>query len=234
MANQDDDDSTKENQPNDSDENFGLPNLEYKPLEEQAPKEESPAPVTDESAEPESTTPTESFDSYAVDESKSKAPLIITIVIILVVAVAGYLVYSYAYLPRVRAEEKAKKEAAAKKAADDKAKAELAAREREEAEKRRLAEEQAKAMPAVGTIEILSARTRRYYVVVTSDIDDDLLMDYAKKLSATGVSTKVIPPFGGKKFYRLAVADQDTFALAQAAADANKTTYGAGVWVLKY
>ncbi len=233
MANQDDD-STKENQSNDSDENFGLPNLEYKPLEEQAPKEEAPAPVMEENTEPERSTPTESYDTYAVDESKSKAPLIITIVIILVVAVAGYLIYSYAYLPSVREKEKARKEAADRKAAEQKAKAEQEAREREAAEKRRQEEEAAKAKPAVGTIEVLSARTRRYYVVITSDIDDDLLMDYAKKLSANGVSTKVIPPFGGKKFYRLAVDDQDTFALAQAKADENKATYGPAVWVLKY
>ena len=65
-------------------------------------------------------------------------------------------------------------------------------------------------------------------------IDDDLLMDYAKKLSAKGVSTKIIPPFGDNKFYRLAIADQDSFALAQSNADAAKADYGAGVWVIKY
>ena len=59
-------------------------------------------------------------------------------------------------------------------------------------------------------------------------------MDYAKKLSTTGLSTKIIPPFGGKKFYRLAIADQDTFASAQASADGSKATYGPAVWVLKY
>ena len=65
-------------------------------------------------------------------------------------------------------------------------------------------------------------------------IDDDLLMDYAKKLSAKGVSTKIIPPFGTKKFFRLAIGDHDTFALAQTNADAAKADYGGGVWVIKY
>ena len=59
-------------------------------------------------------------------------------------------------------------------------------------------------------------------------------MDYAKKLSEKGVSTKIIPPFGGKKFYRLAIADDETVALAQTKADGAKADYGAGVWVLKY
>ena len=37
--------------------------------------------------------------------------------------------------------------------------------------------------PAIGTIETLSGRSGRYYVVVASSIDGDLIMDYAKKLS---------------------------------------------------
>ena len=92
----------------------------------------------------------------------------------------------------------------------------------------------ANAKPVIGTIETLTAPTRRYYVIVTSDIDDDLLMDYAKKLSEKGVSTKIIPPFGGKNFYRLAIADHDSFASAQTNADAAKSDYGNTVWVLRY
>ncbi len=235
MANNEDDESTKDNKTDGSDENFGLPELEYKPLEEQAPKEEPVAESTPTETEaPAPSTPTESFESYSVDESKSRAPLIITIVIILVVAVAGYLIYSYVYLPGAQEKEKARKELAAKQEAERKAKAEQEARDKEEAERRRLEAEKAKATPPAGTIEVLSARTKRYYVIVTSDVDDDLLMDYARKLSATGVSTKVIPPFGGKQFYRLAIADHDTFAQAQTSADASKASYGNGVWVLKY
>jgi hypothetical protein len=232
MANKDDEDQVNEDKTNNSDENFGLPDLEFKPLEEQAPKPEEPGAPDQPVAE--TTTPTESFDAYAVDEAKSKAPLILTIVIVLVVAIAGYLIYNFVYVPR--AQEKAKKEELARKqaAARKKAEEERLANERAAEEERKRQEALAKATPAVGTIEILSARTRRYYVVITSDIDDDLLMDYAKKLSAQGVNLKVIPPFGGKNFHRLAIADHDTFAQAQANADAVKATYGSGVWVLKY
>lgn len=231
MATKDDEDQVNEDKANSSDENFGLPDLEFKPLEEQAPKPEEP--VAQEPVE-ETTTPTESFDAYAVDEGKSKAPVILTIVIVLVVAIAGYLIYNFVYVPR--AQEKAKKEELARQqaAARKKAEEERLANERAAEEERKRQEALAKATPAVGTIEILSARTKRYYVVITSDIDDDLLMDYAKKLSAQGINLKVIPPFGGKNFHRLAIADHDTFAQAQANADAAKATYGSGVWVLKY
>lgn len=230
MANKDDEDKSNEEKTNGSDENFGLPELEMKPLEEStAPSEETPA------AEPTpAATPTENFEAYAVDEAKSKAPLILTIVIVLVVAIAGYLIYNFVYLPgakeKAKKEELARQEAARRKAEQERLAKEQAAAE----EERRRQEALAKATPAVGTIEVLSARTRRYYVIITSDIDDDLLMDYAKKLTATGVNLKVIPPFGGKQFHRLAIADHDTFAQAQVNADAAKATYGAGVWVLKY
>lgn len=232
MATKDDEDQVNEDKANNSDENFGLPDLEFKPLAEQAPKQEEP--VSQEQPAEEASTPTETYDAYAVDEAKSKAPVILTIVIVLVVAIAGYLIYNFVYVPR--AQEKAKKEELARQqaAARKKAEEERLAQERAAEEERKRQEALAKATPPVGTIEVLSARTKRYYVVITSDIDDDLLMDYAKKLSAQGINLKVIPPFGGKNFHRLAIADHDTFAQAQANADAAKATYGSGVWVLKY
>lgn len=237
MASMDSDDDKPIDKPDDSEENFGLPDLEYKPLDEQSgvkdeeqPSEESGGSVaTSDSGSGGS----ESYDSMLVDDSKSKAPFILGVVIVLVLAIAGYLIYNFVYKPREI--EKAKKEqlAKAEKERLKEAEAQRLALEREAAEQRRL-EEIANAKPAVGTMEILNARTRRYYVVISSAVDDDLMIDYAKKLSASGVSTKMIPPFGGKQFYRLAIADHETFALAQANADAAKSDYGNGVWVIKY
>jgi len=110
----------------------------------------------------------------------------------------------------------------------------LAQEKAEEDRKRLEADSLAKASPAQGTIETLSERTRRYFVVVSSNIDDDLLMDYAKKLSAKGVSSKIIPPFGTTKFYRLAIADFDTYSAAQSSADVSKAEYGSALWVIRY
>jgi hypothetical protein len=151
-----------------------------------------------------------------------------------VIALAGFLVYKFVYVPRqVAKQEQAEKEAAARKQAD--AEAARLAQQQEDERKRLEAEEAAKnAKPAIGTIETLSGRTGRYYVVISSAIDDDLIMDRAKLISPKGVSTKIIPPFAKWKYFRLTIGDYDTYAIAQTNADAAKAEYGDGVWVIKY
>lgn len=222
------------NEGNNGDENFGLPELDYKPLES---TEESAATTTSTySSEAESSQSEESYSYTPVEEPKSNAPIIIAVIIGLVLVVASFLIYQYVYKPKA---EKAKKEQLAKQEAEKKRKSEEArlAKEKEEAERRRLEEEKAAvtpATPAEGTIEVLNERTGLYYVVISSDIDDDLIMDFAKKLSAEGTSVKIIPPFGKKKFYRLTIGKFDTFVDAQANADQVKTKYGDAVWVIKY
>ncbi|MFZ5970489.1 MAG: hypothetical protein ACOYXA_02760 [Bacteroidota bacterium] len=235
---------------NDAD-NFGLPDIEYKPLdtpqEEQASAEtpqESSEPVAQESAyqaaENSTAAPQEEprptyKPSYSYsEEPKSNATTIITVVIALVVVVAGILIYQFVYKPQ---KEKERQELLAKQKEDDERKRrdEEARKAREEEErKRREAEAAANATPKEGTIETLSERTNRYYVVISSAVDGDLVMDYAKKLSAQGISTKIIPPFGKYKFHRIAIADHETFALAQANADGVKADYGNEVWVIRY
>lgn len=233
MASKDSNEEGVNDKPDNSEDNFGLPDLDYKPLDQPSGKVSKEQATESEPAH--KAQEVKSSDTYVPeDEPKSNAPVILGVVIILVLAVAGYLIYNFVYKPKADA-EKARQEQIAKADAEKK-KAEEAARlakQREEEERKRQ-EALAKAKPAVGTIETLSARTKRYYVVVTSDIDDDLLMDFAKKLSAKGVSTKIIPPYGAKKFYRLSIADHDTFALAQASANTAKADYGNGVWVIKY
>ena len=237
-----------ENLENSSDaDSFGLPDIDYKPLDRKEGVSEEPiaeqSPQETESQQQESSSrsyqheePPKEEKSYVYSppiEEKSKAPIIIGIVIAAVVVIAGFLIYNFVYKPKVEKErqEQLAKVAAAKKAAEE---ARLA-KEKEEAErKQREADEAANAKPVEGTIEILSASTKRYYVVITSAVDADLTMDYAKKLSSTGVSTKIIPPFGNWKFNRLSIGDYDTFALAQASADAAKAGYGDGVWVIRY
>jgi hypothetical protein len=229
-------DSENQNDGNNDDDNFGLPELDYKPLEsdEEKPIESS---TTEQESVSETTTETESTYSYTpVEESKSNAPIIITIIIALVVIVSGYLVYKFVYVPK---KEKEKKELLAKQEADKKKKEEAAriAKEKEEAEARRRQEEEAAKQPekpVAGVVETLSERTGRYYVVVSSAIDMDLTMDYAKKLSEQGVAVKIIPPFGKSKFYRLTIGDYDTVAEAETNANAAKSNYGDAVWVIKY
>ncbi len=227
-------DQSDENQDkgNESEDSFGLPDIEYKPLDEV--KEDTPSSTSEPEAAPQAE---ERYVYTPPVEEKSKAPLVIGLVIGAVIIIAGFLIYNYVYKPgqeRARLEQLAKQKQAAEKAERDK-QARLA-REREEARQKAIADSIAiaNAKPAVGVIETLSERTRRYYVVISTAIDDDLVMDYAKKLSQKGVGTKIIPPFGKTKFYRLAIADHDTYAKAQANADAVKGDYGSGVWVVRF
>lgn len=231
-----------------NDDSFGLPDLDYKPLE--STPQEQPAPKAEEKVtEPVAEKPvntetkketetrsnyTQSYSPYMEEENKSKAPVIIGVVVAVAVVVAGALFYFFVYKPGQDEKERIANEVRLKREREEQ---ELRDRQAlEEAARKRAADSLAalNAQPKEGTIETLTDRTRRYYVVITSAVDGDLVMDYAKKLSAKGVSTKIIPPFGKYKFSRLAIGDFDTFANAQASADAAKSDYGNAVWVLKF
>lgn len=217
------------NDGNSGEDNFGLPDIEYKPLENQEQTTQ-----TEEQAYRAQEPVRESYSYRAEEEPKSNAPVIIAVVIGLVLIVAAFLVYQYVYKPQAEKEKKelADKAANAKRQREE---AERIAREKE-AEEQRLRDEAAvvEAKPAVGTIETLSGRTGRYYVVIASAVDGDLIMDYAKKLSSTGTGSKIIPPFGKWKFYRLTIGDFDTYTSAQTSADSAKPDFGEGAWVIKY
>ena len=239
----DEDESSNENldDRNDSDDTFGLPEIEYKPLnrEEELPAsdiEERPAEVT----QPEEALryeyeqkPIEQTSEFTYDPDEETTPvwpkvLGILLVIVLALGATWYFIW---YQPGKEKERLAKE----KLEQESKKEQERLAEEQrlhDEAEQR-LADSLAN-VPKIGMIETLSGRTGRYYVVAASAIDDDLLMDHAKKLSTQGVSSKIIPPFGKYKLFRLAIADGDTFASAQEVANSKKPEYGDAVWVLKY
>lgn len=245
MASKDSKGDELNDKPDNSDESFGLPEIEYKPLDQPTQSSKPPEEVVaSESSSGYSYTSTESNtdqrppndpgDDLDMDEPKSKAPVILGIVIVLVLAISGYLIYNFVLKPRAEKAEKARQDQLVREESLKKQKDEEARIAREAEAERKRQEDLANAKPAVGSIETLSVPTKRYYVIVASDIDDDLLMDFAKKLSVKGISTKIIPPFGEKKFYRLAITDQDTFASAQTNAEAAKADYGGAVWVMKY
>lgn len=242
------------NTPNESDETFGLPDIEYQPLsrsETPAPEPEPvPEPVAPYQPEPEpepaveesvqSTTyqrPMEEKPEYRytpVEESSSSAaPKILGILlVILLAAAAAWFFMVYQPQQREREAKMAKEAEEAKLKRDAEAERERLRQQQEEAERRRA--DSLASLPKTGTIEKLEARTGRYYVVVASAIDDDLIMDYANQLSEKGISSKIIPPFGKSKFYRIAVADGGTFAEAQGIADSRKPDFTDALWVLKY
>jgi hypothetical protein len=225
------------------DDSFGLPDLNYKPLE---PKPETPAsPPKVEKKTTTTTTRIQSPSNPAKigatkqsikhdDGGDDKSKVIIGILVPVIILVAAYFGYVYLYQ---KPKEKAKLEQAVrdKEEADRKAKAEKERLAREKEEQERLAREaEANAKPAIGTIETLTGATGRWYVIAASSIDGDLIMDEAKRKSANGISTKIIPPFGKTKFFRLSISDFDTFALADANVKETAAQYNGQLWTMKY
>ncbi len=85
-----------------------------------------------------------------------------------------------------------------------------------------------------GIVETVSFATNRYYIIVSSSIDDDLAMDYANKLAKEGNFIKIIAhETDNLIYYRVSVGDYDTREQAESAL-ASYSTYSNGVWVLKY
>lgn len=254
------DEEEQENINNESDDSFGLPEVEYQPLNREEPpaatveaettytssestSEPEPEPVREEYVEREEEEVieepqyTDSQPSYIEEEEESSPVWPKVLIVILLLAIGGAAGYYFGfYRPEqqakedlARKEQQAREAEAARKEADR-----LAALKLEEDEKRR-ADSLANLKPEAGTIEALSERTGRYYVVVASAIDDDLIRDHAAKLSKAGVTCWIIPPFGKTKFSRLAVDYKDTYADAQATADGMKGgDYGNEIWVVKY
>ncbi|MBX2970601.1 MAG: hypothetical protein KF803_14620 [Cyclobacteriaceae bacterium] len=248
---QSEEDAINENKANESDDSFGLPEIEYEPIRKDEEVENSTSESQETTSEPE---PQEeqSYSSYessqqeeqpaeestyrysAYQEESSVWPKVLGILLVIVLAL-GATWYFVIYKPKEDARiaqeqaDAAARETARKAKEDADRRAEL---ERQAAEQRRL--DSLAAIPKEGAIETLSERTGRYYVVVASALDQDLLMDYAKKLSDNGVSSKIIPPFGRHKVSRISIAEGDSFDAAQTIANGLKAEYGDGVWVLKY
>ncbi|HTE33165.1 MAG TPA: hypothetical protein VK666_22430 [Chryseolinea sp.] len=254
-------DEPQENAEN-ADDSFGLPEIDYEPLKRDVPadeviKEETVTSTTETTVTPPAEPPLEipappvqerrkeefaeenayyepSYSYSYEEESPSIWPKVLGIILLLAV-VGGAIWYFSSYRPNQLAMEarKNRERLALQEAEEHKRLTEDSLREQEEARKRAAALPAEK--PATGTIETLSGRSGRYYVVVASSIDGDLIMDYAKKLSVKGVTSKIIPPFGKVKFHRLTIAEGDTYANAQATADGMKGgDYGNKLWVIKY
>jgi hypothetical protein len=248
--------------PENADDTFGLPEIEYEPLKRDTPAEEKkiedipevqPEPPPYIAEEPvaekkQQDQPKQEFveenqfyqPSYSYTSHREEKPAIWPKVlgVLALLLVAGVAIWYFAFkLPEQRrAEDQVRRDRMAAQDADKKKKGDaLEEQRRLQEEQQKAAATKAAATPPPGTIETLSGRSGRYYVVVASSIDGDLIMDYAKKLSSKGVTSRIIPPFGKAKFHRLTVADGDTYANAQATADGMKGgDYGDKIWVIKY
>jgi hypothetical protein len=244
-----------------NDDTFGLPEIEYQPINRDTPvnrdttpppdvatPEPEPAKAQSESQyteeQPLTNTPMEREEVrqteynttyYEEDEGNSPWPKILGIAALLLIIGAAGWYFGW---------KKPKEDAARLKAQEEeRARVDSTRREQDRlnAEQTRIAEENqrradslANATPRVGTVETLNERTGRYYVVVASSIDGDLIRDYAKRLSDKGVNAKIVAPYGKVKFHRLTVAEGESFAAAHQTAEQLKGEYSDDIWVIKY
>jgi hypothetical protein len=231
---------------NESDDNFGLPEIEYEPLDRSEVRKDTPVEeltseeIVNKDAEYEAENVVEEHHHHEdhifnpSDEGSSTAPKVIGVLIVLLLVAAGAWFFMV-YQPKKKIEaEKMRQEQLAREERARKTELERQADIKRQEDARRRADSLANATPKVGAIETLSGRTGRYYVVIASDIDDDLILDYAKKLSVKGISSTIIPAHGKVKFFRIAVASGDTYSDAQATADGLKDDYKGGAWVTRY
>jgi hypothetical protein len=261
--NEDEPKENPDNINNESDDTFGLPEVEYEPIkrdelrqdevepervihEERTVREETTYTtredepiehneVTEEIHEEVVEDPQEYRSAYSyMEEEKPVWPKVLAGLLALLVV--GLLIWYFAfYQPKQRElDEIARREASVREDAARRKEADrIAELKRQENEQRRL--DSLASIPKVGSIQTLSGRTGRYYVVVASAIDDDLLMDYANKLVKKGMNCTLIPPHGKAKFYRLAVEARDSREDAQATADEMKGgDFANKLWVARY
>ena len=80
----------------------------------------------------------------------------------------------------------------------------------------------------------ISAPEGRFYVVVGSFYDGDLAEDKAKAIVASGTSAYVLKPQGGIQFHRVGIVPSESSASAEELRSGLLETYGENIWVLKY
>lgn len=234
---------------NEADDNFGLPDVDYEPLEtpesseakeepkaEETPKEEKPVETPKREGMGRSTSYESESSTYEAPKGDSVAGKIVTFAILLIIA-AGAVWYFGFYKPKQAAKEKARLEQQEKARKDSLNRVaqqqKLAAAEQARQDSlARIAEQPEE--PEVGQMTTISQRTGRYYIIIGSFIDDDMAKDYADKLGQEGHNTSLIAPWGNRKFYRLAIADLASLDEATTKMDELKGTYGDGLWVLKH
>jgi hypothetical protein len=234
---------------NNDDDSFGLPDLDYQPLEDSVEEEQEAAEIEEdvveevedantdelETEEEEIEEPVRKYAAY--QEESNNTPMILVGVLAIILIGAGIWYFGF-YRPAAQeqaqieqaaidlAEENRQRELAAQRAA------EVAAAEEEVAVEETIAEDETPT--SRGKITTISEPTQRYYVVVGSFIDVDLATDLGKDLAAKGVNTSLISPSSKHRLFRLALANYGSYNEAASAAADLKGNYGENLWVLKY
>lgn len=214
----------------DPDEDYGLPKIEIKPIQKAELKQTKKPVIAGVGTEPGSAKPVvppnreetkqKAVDAVAQETGKNYSLLVMILVL------AGILVGGWFYYDRSSNGE-----------------------QQAETKEPDLAEQVAEPLPPVQeiievpaeeveTYTLTEIKSRgdniRYFLVVASFIDEDLAKDHAEKLHSNKMNTFLVYPYGEIAYYRLAIGQFESFALAAQEIDKVKANFKENLWVLKY
>lgn len=210
----------------DPDEDYGLPKIEIKPIQKAESKQEkkvATAPV-DEGAAKNDLSPTEKAENTSTSATEERGKSYSWLVMILVLAgilVGGWFYYNSSSIGELAVE---KTEPIVQEQVPEPA---PPAQEVVEAP-----------VEEVETFTLTEIKSRidrpRYFLVVASFIDEDLAKDRAEELQAKQMNTFLVYPYGDIAYYRLAIGQFESFALAAEQIEKEKDNFKENLWVLKY
>lgn len=212
------DDELRNQHQQDADNDYGLPEAEYNPIERDQPL----------SGQEESTAYSNLYeeDERGHESKKKDSTLLVILILAGIIVLAGVFIYMFAFDNNSESEQVTQKPTVVTPV--------VVEEEPEETIPEEAWEEPEEPVVAEGSVSTIGSRTGRYYLIVGSFIDSDLAKDYADRLAKDGYQAKIIEPSGTRKFYRLSVNDAGSISELQANIDSMKEKHGENVWIVKY
>lgn len=217
----------------DADNDFGLPKVEITPIRDdtkpvpspQREQKEGTPPARPDGDEPADTEPVRGEPTDAPSkEAKSSGLNWLIILLFLLALIAG----GWFYFSNQQAVEQEKPEAS-------KVPEEIVTPSVPEPVEEEEAGASEKMEEAFTLTEITSREERpRYFLVVASFIDEDMARDHSDLLLKQGRNTFLVHPYGEIAYYRLAIGQFTSFALASEEISRVKDDFEENLWVLKY
>lgn len=214
----------------DPDEDYGLPKIEIKPIRKAESKQEQKPVVAPLGSEEEAATkavPQDRKDAKqpagnaVSDETGKSYSWLVMILVLSVLLLGGWFYYDY---PSNGAQEAENVDAVVEEQIPEPV-----------PPVQELIEAPVEEVETFSLTEIKSRADRpRYFLVVASFIDEDLAKDHAEKLHADKMNTFLVYPYGEIAYYRLAIGQFESFALAAEEIARVKEKFKENLWVLKY
>lgn len=90
------------------------------------------------------------------------------------------------------------------------------------------------AQPHKGSMTRINMPQNTYYIVLSSSIDEDLALDYARQLASSGIEVTLIAPPPGRYYHWVALKQGGSLHEAHEQVKKLRAAYGADIWIIKY